>query len=187
MEQGANTQELREWHYEENGMRMGPVTESTIAQLIKEGKLTYGNMVWRKGIQNWIKLEESDLKNHLTNDQPPPLTGNAVNNSLVWILAFAPIIALIIENMLPGELYYQEGAVWPSLKNIHRWYIVLPLNIGLTYFDLMQLSKGGHKVDKFKWMTIFVPLYLYERAELLKQNKAYLFIWIFCLAVYVFS
>lgn len=187
MEHDANTQVTLEWHYEEKGERKGPVADSAMVQLIKDGKLTYGNMVWRKGIQDWIKLEDSDLKVYLGNDQPPPLTGEMVNNTLVWILAFAPVIALIIENMLPGELYYTEGAIRPYVSNIHRWYIFLPLNIGLAYFDLMQLSKGGHKVDKFKWMTIFAPLYLYQRAVLLKQNKAYLITWLLCIAIYVFS
>jgi hypothetical protein len=187
MEQEAITQAIAEWHYEERGERRGPVAEPAIAQLIKEGKLSYGNMVWKKGLQGWIKLEYSDLKVHLIDDQPPPLTGDMINNTLAWVLAFAPVLALIIEYMLPGELYYPEGAIWPALRSVHRWYVILPLNIGLAYCDVMRLSKDGHKIDKFKWMTPFVPLYLYERSEFLKQNKAYFITWIVCLVIYVFS
>lgn len=187
MEQEANDNAMVEWHYEEKGERRGPVAESAIAQLIKDGKLTYGNMVWKKGLQGWIKLEDSDLKVHLNDDQPPPLTGDMVNNTSVWVLAFAPLIALIIENMLPGVGYYPGESMRQVIVNVHRWYIILAVNIGLAYFDVMRLEQNGHKTDKFKWMTPFVPLYLYERAEFLKQNKAYFITWIVCLIIYVIN
>ena len=36
MEQNANAQTMLEWHYEENGERKGPVTDSAIKQLIQD-------------------------------------------------------------------------------------------------------------------------------------------------------
>lgn len=189
MEQEANTQVAPEWHYEEKGMRRGPVAELAITQLIKEGKLTYGNMVWKKGLKDWIKLEDSDLKIHLNDDQPPPLTGDMVNNTLVWILAFAPIIGLFIGYIVACREFsgFSEQTILNEVRNGRYWYIVLALNLGLAYFDEMRLRQAGHNTDKFKGMTWLVPVYLYQRAKALKQNNAYFITWIVCFILMFFA
>ena len=189
MEQEANPPEIPAWHYEEKGERKGPVAESAIVQLIKDGKLTYGNMVWKKGLQGWTKLEDSDLKVHLNDDQPPPFTGEMVNNTIVWILACAPIIGLILEYMIARKQFpgASDDFLIKQVTSGSYWYITVILNVGLAYFDVIRLGKAGHNTDKFKGMTWLVPVYLYQRSEALKQNKAYFITWILCFILMLFA
>lgn len=187
MEQNANAQTMLEWHYEENGERKGPVTDSAIKQLIQDGKLTYGNMVWKKGLPDWIKLENSDLKVHLDDNQPPPLSGEAVNNTVVWILAFAPIIGMMLEYFVAGLMHGENPGAEAMAASGKYWYITVMLNLGLSYYDEIRLRKAGHNTSKFKGMAWLIPVYLYQRAKALKQNLAYFIVWIICFVIILFA
>ncbi len=195
------------WHYEEKGERKGPVTDSAMKQLIEDGKLTYGNMVWKKGWPNWMRLEDSELKIHLNDNQPPPLmntnqlspisnkmkdpilapiNSELLNPTVVWILAFAPLLGFLLEYIVAGTMHdNNRAAMDAAIANHAYWYIAAVLNIGLAYFDEHRLRKAGFNTDKFRGMTWLVPVYLYQRSKALKQNKGYLIVWIVCLAYYL--
>ncbi|NWB84344.1 GYF domain-containing protein [Pseudomonas gingeri] len=42
-----------QWFYEEKGQRQ-VANEQQIVALIRSGKLTYGSLIWKKGLDNWI-------------------------------------------------------------------------------------------------------------------------------------
>ncbi len=87
------------WFYEKNGARVGGVSEQAIVDLISSGSIQHGTLVWCQGLTSWIRVEDSQFAPHV-HQLPPPLTGDSVNNTIVWVLAFAPIIGLFLEGVV---------------------------------------------------------------------------------------
>ena len=101
------------------------------------------------------------------NTPPPPLTGEAVDNTIIWVLAFAPIIGLFLEQFFSGLTGASEGALW---------FITLGLNIVLGYMDEKKLKAAGHDTSQMGAVWL-VPVYLFKRAKVLKHNYAYFIVW----------
>lgn len=78
-----------------------------------------------------------------------------VNNILVWIVAFIPIVGTL----------FSFGS-----------FVFLAVNIVLTYFDENALKKAGYDTSVLgnAWL---IPVYLYKRANMLNHNKLYFIIW----------
>ncbi|MEI8376136.1 MAG: GYF domain-containing protein [Planctomycetota bacterium] len=115
--------------------------------------------------------------NHGSPTMPQALTGAAVNNAFVWILAFAPIIGTFLQ-------YFIAGASNSSPKNF--WFITLALNIGLSIIDDSILKRAGHDTKKYGGWVFLVPVYLYMRAMALKQSPAYFVTWMICFFIMLF-
>jgi hypothetical protein len=98
---------------------------------------------------------------------PPPLTGAATTNTIIWVLAFAPLIGIFLERFFSG----MTGIPQESL-----WFITLVLNIILGYADEKKLKAAGHDTSSMggAWL---VPGYLFKRAKMLKHNYAYFIVW----------
>ena len=171
------------WFYEHKGERKGGVEESDLISLIEEGIVSYGTSVWRQGLSDWQKVEDTELKVHLNNVSPPPLSGDHVNNTVVWILAFAPIIGYLIEWFVAGAINGSEWKAEQAMAEAKYFYITVILNVGLSYLDERRLSQAGHNTEKFKGMTWLVPVYLFQRAKYLKQNMAYFIVWLVSFAL----
>ncbi|WP_439860848.1 DUF4339 domain-containing protein [Pseudomonas sp. MBLB4136] len=103
-----------QWFYEEKGVRKGGVSEQEMIELIRAGHLSYGSSVWAHGFTEWTKLENTPLRQHLQNT-PPPLAGSQVSNTLVWVLAIAPIIGYLMEWFVAGALMAAK------LQQSERW------------------------------------------------------------------
>ena len=167
------------WYYESGGARKGGHTEEEMIDLVKAGDIRPGTVVWQQGFTDWTKVEETDLATHLDLSGPPPLSGDHVNNTIIWVLAFAPIIGLILEGIVAGMVYGgNEYRIQAALSNAQFWYITLILNIGLSLRDEKMLEKSGIDTSKFKGMVWLVPVYLYQRSKALGQNLAYFIVWI---------
>ncbi len=63
------------WFYELNGERKGGVSETDLITLISNGTLRHGSSVWKKGFADWTNIEDTQLREHLDDTTPPPLTG----------------------------------------------------------------------------------------------------------------
>lgn len=180
----SQTTTANAWFYEENGQRKGPLSDVGMIQLIKSNKISYGSSVWKKGFPDWLKIENTELGIHLEEIAPPSLTGEHVNNTFVWILAFAPIIGIFLEGLLAGIIHGgNQFAAAIAISNHDYWFVTLALNIGLAYFDEKRLKEAGHNTDKFNGWVWIVPVYLYQRAKNLNQNLAYFIVWIVCFAL----
>ena len=178
------------WWYELNGQQKGSIQETQIIDLIIKGEIKPENLVWKKGTEKWVMLKDSPLSEHINNDSPPPIVGEAINNTIVWWLAFAPLIGQILQGVFIGIFYPEPSIDNNSLESIDNylnylihtdfnsfWFITLGLNFYLSFQDEKKLKEAGH--DTIKLGSIFlVPVYLYKRAELLKQNNAYFWVWI---------
>jgi hypothetical protein len=132
---------------------------------------------------DWAKIETTELLIHLDKQKtPPPLTGEHINNNLVWFLAFAPILGYFLEWFVAGFVSGATGscdyATEMAMADAKYWYVTIILNIALSYADELQLRKAGHNTDKFKGLVWLVPVYLYQRAQATKQNLVYFIVWI---------
>ena len=182
MDQSVDATE-RLWFYEQGGQRKGGVSEVEIANLIKSGILSFGSSVWKKGFSDWMKIENTELRKHFDDSTPPPLTGEHVNNTVVWVLAFAPIIGLMLEYFVAGMVYHSEYSAERAVSNGKFWYITLILNIGLSYWDEKRIKLAGTNTEKFSGWVWLVPVYLFQRAKALKHNLAYFIVWIVCFVI----
>ena len=179
---------IADWFYEENGQRKGPISEENMVELIKASTISHGTSVWKKGFPDWLKIENTDLRIHLDNSSPPPLSGEHINNTVVWVLAFAPLIGYFLEWVVAGAIHGDnEYAAEAAMENGKYWFVTLALNIALSIFDEKRLKKAGHNTDKFKGWVWLVPVYLYQRAKFTKQNLAYFIVWIVCFVLVLFS
>ena len=95
-----------------------------------------------------------------------------IDNTLVWTLAFAPILGAILEQVLRNTL----GNAW-----IFQ-FATLGLNIVLAILDEKKLSEAGYETQQLggAWL---IPVYLYKRAKMLNHNLAYFIVWVVCFAL----
>lgn len=169
-----------QWFYEEKGQRLGGIDESAMVILIQSGKLRHGSSVWKQGFTDWAKLEDTPLRIHLDRLSPPPLTGQHVSNTLVWVLAFAPMLGLFLEGFVAMLVYGNEDWAIDAVSDGKFFYITIALNILLSVLDEKRLQKAGHNTSAFKGWVWLVPVYLYQRARQLKQSLACFIVWIVC-------
>lgn len=154
----------RTWYYEENGKKTGPISSSKIKNFVKNNHTIYRfTKVWRDDMPEWKKADDTELAQYF--EGPPPLTGDSVNNTIVWVLSFAPIIGEIIFS----ELFHLRQS----------WILYFGLNVALSLLDEKKLNAAGHNTRALglgsAWL---VPVYLFKRAKALKQNLAYFIVWI---------
>lgn len=157
------------WHIEQKGERKGPFTAAQVTDMIRSNQLTRDSLSWRPGVADWTPLSNTSFSSNFDHE-PPPLTGAAVSNGLVWTLAFAPLIGEFIAGFF-------AGAFNSSINKF--WWVTLALNIGLSLLDERKLKAAGHDTEKMGGAWI-VPVYLYKRSQVLKQNLAYFIVWVVC-------
>lgn len=169
----AKNEAGKSWYYSLDGERKGPKSADDIAMLISAGTISQQAFVWTEGYQNWVPITETDFNRFFISSTPPPLTGNAVDNRVVWWLAFAPVIGQFFAGFLAGL---------SNTEITNFWWVTLVLNIVLSYADEQRLKKAGHSTDQMgaAWL---VPVYLYKRAAILKQNNAYFIVWVVLFAL----
>lgn len=173
-----NTIKETEWFYEKAGKRKGPVSQKDLQDLITVKQITYGDLLWNNTFDTWKKVEETEFADLLKSIAPPPLSGDKIPNVFVWLVAFAPLIGAFLEGAIGYVLWGDDG--FYKVMEGDLWYITLILNICLSYADERKLVASGVDTQKFRSFTWLVPVYLYQRAELLHQSKAYFIVWIVC-------
>lgn len=168
------------WFYDERGTRSQGKSEAELIALIRQKTLTADDLVWTKGFSGWIPLHQTALAAHLDVDAPPPVDGARVNNTIVWFLAFAPIIGYLAEWFIAGMLNGSEARTAAAMADARYWYVTLILNIGLSLLDEQRLVKAGHSTRDFRGFRWLVPVYLFQRAKALKHSLAYFTVWLVC-------
>jgi hypothetical protein len=96
-----------------------------------------------------------------------PTPGSA-SNTVVWLLAFAPIIGGIAESIIARSADTEISDLW---------FITVLLTLFLCVFDARLLKRNGLNPPKM-WAVFLIPVYLFKRATALGQNKAYFVVWI---------
>jgi hypothetical protein len=61
------------WYFAQHGSQQGPVSLEEIQALIDKGTITSATLVWKRGMDNWLAIAETELKDLLPDDVPPPI------------------------------------------------------------------------------------------------------------------
>jgi hypothetical protein len=174
------TTDEQAWFYAQGGQRKGPVLADELRKLLAAQTIDSETPVWRKGLADWQPLHTTEIGAALK-DAPPPIAANHVNNGLVWALAFAPLAYLFVDiailnyqnNHPPGDTFF-EAFLAPL-----PWLVPILTNAGLCLVDAEQLKRAGYSSG---WMTLsallLAPVYLFVRAQRLRQTPSYGFVWV---------
>lgn len=55
-----------------NGNQQGPFESEIIDKKVANGEITKSTLIWKKGLKQWIKIEEMEEFQHLFNENCPP-------------------------------------------------------------------------------------------------------------------
>lgn len=169
-----------EWFYTDGGQRKGPVSATALKSLLDAGTLDSETPIWRKGLAGWLPIRETELAAH-DQDGPPPIATSHINNGMVWALAVAPIIYAFVEVIFimgfdaPDALY---------------WVIPVCGNATLCLLDERQLKGAGYDSNSLTFFALLLaPVYLFVRANRLRQQPIYGYVWIasFIVSIYLLS
>lgn len=201
MPASRSRQKSHEWFYVVDGKRIGPVSTARLKQLAASSDIRPDDLIWREGMEDWQPARSIDGLCAMPSPPVPSQTGppphnessnpfdfiesssvtssmpgtsvsmpqrkKEINNTLVWIVAFVPIIGAFIELIMGMQMY---GAYYipNSLLSVTDIYLIKKSG---------QLSKKEDRSFPY-FFSILIPLYMWKRAELLKQDKHYLWVWI---------
>jgi hypothetical protein len=165
------------WFYAVGGQRLGPVSADGLRELLDGQTIDRDTPVWRKGMVDWQPLSKTEIGVHLT-ETPPPVRPNDINNGFVWALAIAPIAYIFVQIAIVD---YQTSHLGEdvSFSSALVWLLPALANATLCILDEQQLKRAGYNSG---WMTIFAlllaPVYLFMRAQRLRQTPSYGYVWI---------
>lgn len=92
----------------------------------------------------------------------------AIDNTMVWLLAFMPILGSVAEVIVARML----GLV----GNPSMWVVTVGLNILFCTLDDRKLKAAGYDTKPLGTVWL-VPAYLFKRAKYLNQSNAYAIVW----------
>lgn len=185
-----------EWYYSESGKRYGPVPEETVYELIRRGEIAKDSYVRTDSMQDWLPIMKSKFVDFMK-----PVKLSYLSRSIIWLLAFIPVIAFLLIGgfiVLVGLLI---AATAPNVFDIldsdrMMSYAILGaglLNFALTvlfsimlaYQDKKNLAAEGQNIDKLgkPWQ---VPVYLSKRVKILRHRGAYKITWAVLLLISIF-
>lgn len=168
------------WHYVQDGVAVGPVSTDALLALIHSQTLGPDSLLW-SGQGDWTPAHQTRFAAHwLPQDgaarpaetpQPgvPGFTPEtlgvqagaaAVEDRWVWAMVAVPLAVAVLERLTGWSL----------------WWLAIGLNTGLALADEYFLKKSGHPAPD-KWWTLLVPVYLWQRAQLLRQPLHYFWAW----------
>jgi hypothetical protein len=170
---------VENWYYVISGQKLGPESSENLIEWVSSGTLSLDNLVWRTGMADWLPIRDTELIPN-SSDTPPPLSGEHVNNTAVWLWAFAPLIpinAILVAGNIPG-----------TSQSMLLWSIGLAINMMFWMLDGHQLQRAGHNREGWGgWGIFVVPVYLFIRAAKLKQSNGYAIVWLVCLGLSIFG
>ncbi|MGY4155604.1 hypothetical protein ACVINW_001446 [Bradyrhizobium sp. USDA 4461] len=169
-----------EWFYAQGGQRKGPLPADKLCELLVTATIDGETPVWRKGLADWQPLRTTEIGTQLK-DSPPPIAASQINNGLVWALAFAPLAYLFVDvALLSYQTSHSEGdEFFEAFLSPLSWLVPVLTNAALCLVDTEQLKRAGYSSG---WLTLFAlllaPVYLFLRAQRLRQTPTYGFVWI---------
>lgn len=137
------------WYYEERGTRQGAFSDEEMAERIRAGQIPRGTSVWKKGFPGWLKVENTELQQHLE-DVPPPLRSAAPkasstaalpdgvagwswgafllnwiwaigNRTWIGLLTLVPLVGLVMAVVLgfKGREWAWKNRPWDSVEHFN--------------------------------------------------------------------
>ena len=104
----------------------------------------------------------------------PQNVKSKLDNTVICLLAFAPILIIIIEVFISGGDGLGAGP---------GFLLGLAVNSGLAILDESIIKKAGYESNNLIWAIFLVPVYLWQRATITNQSRSYFWIWIVCFVI----
>ncbi|GKT24282.1 GYF domain-containing protein [Acidovorax sp. SUPP3334] len=189
------------WYYETPGKCLGPVPDEEIVRLIGTQRLPPGQRIWRPGLPCWVPVEQSEFRPHLGEavgealgaagafaaDAPADSEADAddggANNTLAWLLAFAPVMGVSLEGFVAYLVYRDPYLSQRAVQSGAFFFLTVAFNVLIAFVDERWLWRAGHDTAGFRGWVWLAPVYLYRRARQLGQNLGPLAAWVACLFV----
>ena len=83
------------WYYEQNGVKKGPIPKDELTKLIIDKSIDSNTLIWREGMSNWLKANETG--EFSSGDGPPPLPISHISSSFILLVSTLPIWMLFVE------------------------------------------------------------------------------------------
>ena len=157
-------EENKEWYYIDKGEIKGTYTYDEMLAMYHSGKIKAATEVWNNGMKDWVEFEKTELmeKEQRAERKTRIPDKNAINDSLVWILAFVPLL-------LAYAVYMKSLPLVIILIIIHSIICMIDANL---FINAGQIGKGT------LLMAVFLtPVYLIRRRALLQRRMPYFFVW----------
>jgi GYF domain 2 len=171
------------WYYVTNGVKHGPVSATTIRDLLRRKEIETDAQVWRKGMLGWKSIRESDLA-ELVATEPPTISPQHIGNGYVWVLAILPLVWGVIDASINAS-NQQAAARTIALGFPYHPSRGLPFQIPIVvnalfgWLDESRLRKAGYGSNWLRAAAVLLaPVYLFVRAKRLRQTPWYAICWI---------
>lgn len=167
-----------DWYFVTPLGRNGPVNFEFLQYLASAGQISNDTKIWKAGFQDWVKFSlYKENPEASTPPEPPAIPEKPLNNSYIWILAFAPAWGTVI------QIITTEVRMAISHKTLdyysQMWWIVIAVNIFVSYIDLRQIKAAASCVEKINvWLCLLVPLYIYRRDSIAHEGLRRLWVWL---------
>ncbi|MRG54200.1 DUF4339 domain-containing protein [Phyllobacterium sp. SYP-B3895] len=99
------------WHFVENEVPVGPVTEQEMIDRIRGGRLKPTTLVWSEGLTSWESAESIETFKRLFRATPPPLPTAPKTPPLPAFSSKRPIFADDVKTYDPTDLPLQRAIV----------------------------------------------------------------------------
>jgi len=165
----------KEWFYQhpKTGAETGPLSQSEVNSAINV-TINQDTLMWKAGMQDWIKAEEIETFKGAFNKVRPLLPTSAVSDKWAWCLATIPLVA-----------YWAVSAIW---KDVGVSFVVggvlcFVLNCIFAKKDEKVLEGSRRNIASSGLLIlgcILVPVYLLVRAIKLGGVKKFLPFVVWC-------
>lgn len=143
-----------QWHYLLDGKKMGPTTLQNLQDLAAEGKISRETAVL-DGQGDW------KVAGDVVSFPSAHYMRGEVNNIFVWLVVAVPVAGIAIE----------------LIANRQLAWVYLVLNVILCSVDAWKLE-NARRPSPSAWWCLLIPVYLWQRATLLKQKRIHFWAWI---------
>jgi hypothetical protein len=95
------------WFYEQNGSKKGPIPKDELAKLIIDETIDPDTLIWREGMPNWLKANETGEFGR--GDGPPPLPISHVSSGFILLVSMIGSIVLTMGTIIRSSLKIQAA------------------------------------------------------------------------------
>ena len=130
---------MKEYYYVKEGRKIGPLLKEEL-----KAKISKDTLVWKDGLENWIKASQFPELNDLFQKEPPPIpnSGTESNDEIGSVKRNA--LLLFGFTIVMGIMEYFD---WESNK---YYGFMLTASLITTYFVLKSIKSYLNKVLNFK-------------------------------------
>ena len=173
--QNSTEDNNRVWYYIYLNERKGIYSDTEIVNLIRSGVISRDTLIWRNGIDNWVKASNSIFQSQFA-FSVPPVPVNELSDRMAWTLATVPIGVSILLTSVVGH-----AAIWITV-------VTIILNCIFLIMDIKELRKSGQNVDNWIYLGfLLVPVYLFIRASKTNKKYGYPIVWCVLFTISIIS